>query len=490
VAETGRPPATHPGAGRRADQIAQTIVTTILFAVPAFICIHMAFVTDPDVWWHIRTGEWIVQHRAVPWADPYSAQLAGKPWMDYSWLFELAVFKLFHAFGLKGFIAYSAAMILAITVALHHLARRLQRDFSLAVLLTFAGLYSMGHLYTPRPWMFTILLFVLEIDILMHVRKTGKLRELAWLPVIFALWANVHIEFVDGLFVFGLALAEALLARWWPTLPTRSRPGWLGVAFFASLCATLVNPYSWRIYSVAHDLATQAGPLNTITELQAIPFRDLADFMILMLALGSSAALAWRRRLLSFEGALLGFAAILSFRSQRDEWLMAITAIAILASTIEARETPVIRLPQFATALAVFAAALIGLAGFRVMHVSNEHLQAELAKSLPVRAVEVIQERGYTGPLYNDFTWGGYMIWNLRVPVSIDGRQNLYGDERIDRADRTWSGQPDWASDAQLSSAGVVIGPVKAPLTQLLRTNRRFQLAYEDKVAAVFVAHK
>jgi hypothetical protein len=54
----------------------------------------------------------------------------------------------------------------------------------------------------------------------------------------------------------------------------------------------------------------------------------------------------------------------------------------------------------------------------------------------------------------------------------------------------TWSAQPDWASDAQLMKAGVVIGPVKAPLTQVLRMDPRFQLAYEDKVAAVFVRRK
>jgi hypothetical protein len=474
----------------RADQFAQALVLAVLFAVPALICVHMAVVADPDIWWHLRTGEWIEQHRAVPHVDLFSAQLAGKPWLAYSWLFELAVLKLFQWFGLAGLVAYSAAMILAITVALNHLVRRLQADFSLAVLLTFAGLFSMGHMYTPRPWMFTILLFVFEIDILMHARKTGKLRELAWLPLIFALWANLHIEFVDGLFVLGLALAEAVLARWRPELPTRIRPVWMGVALLASALATLANPYGWRIYAVAHDLATQAGPLNTVTELQAIPFRDLADFVVLGLALASAAALAWRSRWLSFEGGLLAFAAVLAFRSQRDVWLLATAASAILASAMVARETPAIRIPKFAALLIVLASSLAVLAGFRVLHVNNQVLETKLAASLPVGAVETIQQKGYAGPVFNDFSWGGYLIWNLRVPVSIDGRQNLYGDERIDRSGATWSGQPGWDSDAQLHSAGVVVGPVRAPLTQLLRLDPKFQLAYEDKVAAVFVARR
>jgi hypothetical protein len=49
---------------------------------------------------------------------------------------------------------------------------------------------------------------------------------------------------------------------------------------------------------------------------------------------------------------------------------------------------------------------------------------------------------------------------------------------------------PHWASDPDLLKANLVIGPVSAPLTQLLRMSPRFDLVYEDKVAVVFVAHK
>jgi hypothetical protein len=54
----------------------------------------------------------------------------------------------------------------------------------------------------------------------------------------------------------------------------------------------------------------------------------------------------------------------------------------------------------------------------------------------------------------------------------------------------TWDGAPDWAADPDLRKAGLVIGPVTAPLTQLLRLDPRFELAYEDKLAAVFVARR
>jgi hypothetical protein len=104
--------------------------------------------------------------------------------------------------------------------------------------------------------------------------------------------------------------------------------------------------------------------------------------------------------------------------------------------------------------------------------------------------VEIVKDRHYTGALFNTYDWGGFLIWNLREPVSIDGRAALYGDEAIARSRETWDGGAKWASDPDLQSAGVVIAPDGAALTQLLRTNAHFELAYEDKVAAVFVARK
>jgi hypothetical protein len=475
---------------RKAEQFAQAAVLAALFAGPALICVHAACANDPDIWWHMRAGEWMLQHHAVPRADFFSAPNAGKPWQAYSWLFELLSIGLFRRFGLVGVVGYSAGMVLAITVALQHLVKRLQADFSVVVLLTFTTCYSLEHLFTPRPWMFTILFFVLEIDILMHARKTGRTRELAWLPVIFALWSNLHIQFVDGLLVLGLGVAEAVGARWGWWARTRLRTPWLMAALGASVLATMLNPFGWHIYRVAYDLAAQPGVLNKVSELQAIRFRDLIDFCLLLLALAAAGALAWSRRFRMFEAGMFAFAAVVSFRSQRDVWVMATVAAAILAATIAGKNKTTVQLPRFATALAVVAAALMVLTGFRAMHVNNKLLEEQVAKTLPADAVKAIQAKGYAGPLYNDYTWGGYLIWSLRMPVSLDGRAAFYGDEAIDRSVATWNAEPDWKSDAQLEKAGLVLGPVKSGLVQVLRMDLRFQLVYEDKVAAVFVARK
>jgi hypothetical protein len=469
---------------------AQALVLVALYSIPAFVYLRTASAGDPDVWWHLRSAEWIVQHGAVPRTDPFSIPGAGKPWAAYSWLFELLIGRLFQSLGLVGIVAYTVGMVALIAMALHHLIRRLQADFTFGVLLTFVASYSMVRLYTPRPWLLTILFFALEMDILMQARRTGKTRELLWLPAIFVLWANVHIQFIDGLVVLGFALAEAVLARRWTSIQTRMRAGWLGGVFVACVLATLANPYGWRIYRVAYDLAAQPGVLSKLEELSALPFRHLDDWLVLGLTLAAVGALARVRRAAFFESALLIFAICLSFRSQRDLWVVVIAASVILASRLTG---DVKNRFQLTTVFAPFVAGTSGLVialGFCALRVNNVQLSAKLVEELPVRAVEVAKEKGWSGPLYNGYGWGGYLMWALRMPVGIDGRAALHGDAELDRSEVTWSGQPGWASDPDLRRAGLVIGPVRAPLTQLLRTDPRFELGYEDQLAAVFVARK
>jgi hypothetical protein len=466
----------------------QIFILILLYAVPALFCVRAAAVADPDIWWHLRTGEWILTHAGVPHADLFSSTAAGQPWQAYSWLFDLLVYKLFSHFGLTGILAYSAGLVLAITAALHRLARRLTPNFALAVILTFAAGLALAHLFTPRPWLFTILFFVVELDLLMHARRTGERGGLLWLPLLFALWANLHIQFVEGLALLVLALGESLFDDGEARAPAKLSRGFLAGLLAACLVATCANPYGWNLYKVAYDLNAQTGVLDKISELQAIPFRSPVDFIVLGLALAAAAALARAPRFRLFETMLLLFAAYVSFKSQRDVWVMAATATALLAQGLGGGGRTAARAYGVAPALAGAGALIAIAASFHFNPVDNATLAANLAKAMPVRAVEDVQRHGYQGPLYNDFTWGGYLIWSLRQPVSLDGRAALHGDQRIDRSVATIGGAPDWASDPLLARSGIVLLPVKAPLAQLLRLDRRFKLVFADDVADVFIA--
>lgn len=469
---------------------AQGLILVALYSFPAVAYLRSATAADPDVWWQMRTGEWILQHGAMPHTDPFSSYAAGMPWEAYSWLFDLILLQLYKWLGLVGIAVFTATMAVLVAVALHRLIRRLQADFTIAVFLTLAASFAISRLDAPRSWWFSILFFALEVDVLMHARKTGKIRELVCLPFIYALWANLHIQFIDGLVVLAIAVGDSLVALHWNGLRTRIRPAWLCGVSAACVVAPLANPYGWTIYRTAYHLASQRGVVNVITEMQAMAFRNLADWIVLIFALAAAATLASARRFALFEIVLLAFGVVVSFRSQRDLWVVVIVSSAILAAGLKVSAEDRFQLKASAAPLIAVAVGLVMFLSIRILQVNNAHLQAKMAESLPVHAVQVVKENGYGGPLYNDYNWGGFLIWALRMPVSVDTRAGLAGDQRIDRSIATWNASADWASDPDLAKAQTVILPAQAPLVSVLRMDPHFDLVFEDKIATVFVARK
>jgi hypothetical protein len=368
---------------------------------------------------------------------------------------------------------------------------RWQRDFLLRGVLTLAAMFCLARLCTPRPWLFSMLFFAIELCILMETRRQGRSRLLLWLPLLFVFWANIHIQFIDGLVILGIAALEPLLLRWWKSpIPSASaRALWL--TFAGCVAAPCLNPYGPRIYEIAWKLASQPGVLKTVSEEGALTFRFSGDFLLLFLVLAAAGVLFRYRHLAPFDTLLLAASAVLSFRSGRDAWIVDFVAVAILAAGLPERYSGNDRrAPLWTPALSGVTLLVVLVLSTTLTRQTNQNLQQRLEGKMPVRAVEFIRQHAETGPLFNTYDWGGFLIWQLGEPVSIDGRAALYGDARIARSIATWSGGPAWAQDPDLRSSGVVIAPHSAALTQLLRTDPHFAVAWEDPVATVFVARK
>jgi hypothetical protein len=482
----------HKACASRAETVRRLLLLIVLYTVPAVASLQP--VIDPDIWWHLRTGQWIVEHGSVPTTDPFSVHGMGKPWVAYSWLFEVLVYGLHQAFGLVGLVLYTTALSWLVTVALHLLVRRFEPRFTHEIALTALGLCGLLTLLSPRPWLFTILFFIVELNILMAARQSGQARHLALLPLLFALWANVHIQFIYGLFLLGLAAVESVIDRYFRRLPVAGNAPtilcrqWL---FILAACAvaTLATPYHFSLYGTVFELIRQTGPFRYVSEFVALGFRSLADWFALAATLGAAFSLGRWRQTRPFPLLLLAAGAFLSFRASRDVWFVVVAAVVSIA-TCHATVGGVERfLLTWGRVLLVAGAvmAILVVVG-RLHHISQEHLQAVLAEHYPVAAAAVIEERGYPGPLYNNFNWGGYLIWRLpRLPVAMDGRTNVHGDARIEQALRTWTGKRGWASDPELTAARLVLAGVDWPLASLLRLDSRFTLVYEDAIAVVFI---
>jgi len=452
-------------------------------------------ILDPDIGWHIRTGQWILEHWNLPNSDPFSAYGEGKDWIAYSWLFEIILY-LFHArLDLVGLPLFTATLTFPIAGVLLFSLRRHNRDPGTLVVLTAFGILGMaGLLQTPRPWLISILFMTIELDLLLEARSSGRTGRLYLLPILFWLWASMAIQFIYGLYVLGLFLLEPALAHvlrkpGLPMAPAKAIDRKVWIAAGLAVAATWLTPYYHELYLELFKVIGQTGVFTTIGELRAMPFRSFDDWVVLAVAIGAAFVLGRKRELDGFLIPLFLTGLVLAFRARRDVWFLLLPSLVILASALprpKPGETSFTR-PQLLVSLLL--TLLVTSVGMRIRHVDNSQLTRLLADNFPQRAIDVARLHRLQGPLYNHYDWGGYLIWQLpEHKVSLDGRANLHGDERIERSLRTWSGKPGWADDPELLGANLVIAQRDQPLCSLLKLDPRFALFYEDNVAALFIS--
>ena len=484
---------------RYEETVRRMLILVALYSIPAAVV--MRPVDDYDIWWHLRTGQWIIQNGAVPSTDPFSSFGQGKAWVAYSWLFEVMIYQLHQAFGLWGILLYRIVLTFAIVLSVHHLVAKREPRFVVATGLVGSALSPIAGSLTERTWLFTILFFTLTLEAILNLRA-GRRTPLIWLlPFLYVLWANVHIQFIYGLLLLGLACLCPVVDRalgWGRRLDHPACAGssaWWRLMGLALACflATLMTPYHVRLYTVVVDLAGQTGVNNVIGELLPMSFRTPEDWILLALMLAAAFALGRRprHRLSSFDATLLIAGAYFSFRTHRDAWFAVLASLTILV-TGQRSETP--PADQFhlnrlrLLTLAVVAGVVLAVIGW-MRGLSPKHLREAVGDRFPAGAAAFIEKQAYGGSLYNHYDWGGYLIWRLPdLRVAMDGRANLHGDERILRSIKTWEGAKGWDSDPELDAEQLVIAPSQIALASLLRLDTRYDLVYEDKIAAVFVA--
>lgn len=473
------------------ELIRRLAIWTLVYLIPAYQA--MLPVEDPDIWWHLRTGQWIFDHGSVPVEDPFSIFGVGKSWIAYSWLFEVLIYGIHSYAGLVGVVVFTVAMSLAIAVAIHLLLRRGRLAFPVEVSLLALILAALKPVLSPRPWLFSILLSTIVLIVILNVRRSGKLASgLALIPL-FALWANLHIQFIYGLAMLGLLAVEAVVVR---VAGSRIEPNYhvlpVGRAFaLLGLCAlaALANPYHYRVYFPIVEYAAQTGAFQNISELHPMFFRSLGDWIVLALTVTGAFALGWQRRWNIFHMALFGLAAYVAFRARRDVWFLMIAVAAIAGEFGGSLQSSDHFKFGKARVLSTAVALLVSLYGLsRYRDVSEMSLAKAVENHFPVKAVEFVKANGIRGQLYNSLDWGGYLIWTLpHLPVSMDGRTNLHGDERISRSLATWGGASGWEKDPELVRARLIIAQMTKPLTHIMRGHPRYRLVYEDSTAAVFI---
>jgi hypothetical protein len=356
------------------------------------------------------------------------------------------------------------------------------------ILLGTATLIVLPLIVQPRSWLFTMLFTLVELNVLAAYRDGAPARRLILVPLVIVIWANTHIQFIYGIALVAFALVDAVIARVFPgRFTTQAKAGPLALCAAASVVAPLINPYGVGLLHPLLDAVRLSDPFLYISELKSLSFRDAGHWFALALSFAAVFSLGRRRTIEPLPLLVFLFGCAVGFRAQRDVWVLTIGACWVLSSFVPARVGASFAWtwPR-ATVFAVVMLSTVAL--FAKYGTSNVRLEQSVARTFPAAAAAVVEQRRYPGPVFNTYDWGGYILWRLpALNVSMDGRNTFYGDTRVWRSIRTWSGVEGWDADPELAASRLVIAPRSAALTSLLRLDRRFAIAYEDDVAVVFI---
>lgn len=394
---------------------------------------------DPDTYWHLATGRWILEHGAVPKTDPFSHSMPGTPWIAHEWLSALVLTGVFRIAGWAGLVVLTA-LVFACTLAyvMRFLLARMEPVHAL-LFTTLAASILIGHLLA-RPHVIAWCLLALWVGTLVNAGEQER-NPPWWLLPLMVLWANLHGSFILGL-ALGAALAlDAVLLRAarLRRMAARYWAGFMGL----SVLASMLTPAGWHGLLYPVQVMQMTVSLDTIGEWLSPNFHQpqlLELWLMLMLALSmlGRVRLPWLRLVL-----VLGLIHI-ALKHQRYVSLLGLVTPFLMASPLaqhwratagsgrDAESLDRVFLALAAPARAGAVATFALLASLLMGSAIQSDRFAPATTITPEAAVLAAHHAGASGPVFNDYGFGGYLIYS-GIPVFIDGRSDMYGDALMKR---------------------------------------------------------
>jgi tetratricopeptide (TPR) repeat protein len=250
----------------------------LLLMLSAAFLLGCQQLSDADFWWHLRSGQFILEQRKIPTVDPFTFASADRPWVDLSWLFQVTLAVAFAAGGVPGAIVMTAA-VCAAAIAVVLILRDRRAPSWLAAVCWLPALALMSARFVPRPEIFSVVGMALYLTILL---KADSTPALAWLlPGIQVLWVNTHGLFVLGPIILVAYLADRV-ARSVQGIGEPDRKQWwvhLGGASVLVVIACLVNPYGLRGALFPLELFPKITAWGGLYKSYIIEFGDLRDLV-------------------------------------------------------------------------------------------------------------------------------------------------------------------------------------------------------------------
>lgn len=476
----------------------------LLFAIALFT-MAVRETLDPDMWWHLRTGEAILAG-GIPTHDIFSFTVPDHEWVTHEWVSQVFMWAVYLAGGLPGLIVVFALLI-ALTFWLLYLSCE-GRPYLAAFVVLLAAITS-AIVWGARPQIFNLLLTAVFVYVLERFRREekkagrGERQLLWWLPLLTAVWANLHSGYLLGVVLIGTYAVGEAVQRFWQPWDARNLT-WASVRLLflitvASFAAAVLNPSGPALWLYPFETLGSPAMQAYIQEWHSPDFH-LRIFwpFVAMLVLGVLSWVYGDKRPTASELLLFGGTGAAGLISARNIPIFAIisTPIIVRHLLIVSAETSLYPIMSGQTAtiqptrgmkivnwMVLVVALLSALSWTANKIIMNDE---KIAEVYPVTAVDYLEQSGLAKQRgYNSYNWGGYLIWR-GVPVFVDGRADVYGDDFLFYYRRAFEVRENWEDPLDTFDVDYVVMERNSPLSVLLLHDAGWQEAYADELARIF----
>jgi hypothetical protein len=483
------------------ERLALWVLFSLLFAMAVRVPL------DTDTWWHLRSGKMILDEREIPKTDAFSYTKGGADWIDHGWLAQIVLYGAYQLTGGDGDPGDSGAIGLSLftatlaTAGMALVYRMCAGNVYSRMFVLVIGAAAAAVFWTARPQMFSFLFSALVLYLL-YLYKYKRVDRLWFIPVLMALWVNLHAGFAIGfIYLLGFLGGEVIGNLLNPSdeyAVSWRRLRKVGLATLVGIAALSLNPYGPQM--VLYPFRT-AGiqTLNLfIQEWRSPDFKtpQTWPFLILLagvIVLGSRI----QRRIAWSDLILVAGTALLALWAARNIAVFAVAATPALSRQVDAwlaergwRITPSGQAAGRMLALnwVLLVLVLVGVLAKIGATLSSETVRESQAEFLPVKVAEYLRTEAPPGPMLNSYNWGGYFIFAVpEMPVFVDGRTDLYDDRFLKDYFRAILGAKEWRKPLDKYDIRLVVIEKESALATLLRERpSEWRIAYEDKQAVVF----
>ncbi len=456
---------------------------------------------DPDFWWHIRAGRWMVENGRLPSIDLFTYTATGHIWTDHEYLTEVLMWLIYSRLGAVGI---AIAFGIVTWLGFFFMFRQVRtRSFVIVALGLFIGAVAGDPIWGPRAQMITFALSCLELYWLDGYLR-GRSRAINYFPLVMALWANLHGGWVIAFAWMGIALVAELFG--WATNPSnfahRAHVRHLALIAGASAVAVLATPHGFNLYLYPFQTVTSMAQERLIVEWFSPdfhqPYLHAFEAMIFLVIAG----FALRRPTL-YEFVLAAASLALALQSVRNVVLFVAAATPVMINSYSElwREVSVRRRwnpslpsrPLFAAITAVVLAALtLGAMAVIFDHINPSRQRSLDASTYPVGAADWLAAHPEVGTrMYNQYGWGGYLAYRFYPDpnrrVFIFGEAALMGDDLLNQYQDVQTLRSDWRDVLDRHQVDFIVYNRGEALANVLATQPGWKLVYEDDVAVIYV---